>query len=205
MLISLTEIKRILGLADTSETDAQATLYINAVEAFFDNYFGLKMIKTNFTEEAVTMPYGLSRMITPKYLPVNSVSEIKLLLHTGQYAPIEDIPLSVGRGGVELLINFRDINIRYSQWHDLIKPSLIPAKISAVKLSYNAGLYDSWDDESVNPLIKALAPMILKYMFGGQMAGNFKSETMGTYAYSYGDIIKGLPASISLALDGIKL
>lgn len=79
----------------------------------------------------------------------------------------------------------------------------LPAYISALKMTYNAGLYDSWTDLP-GVLVEAIEEL-LKYKYTTDYKAGFTSEHLGDYSYSKGAMVRGLPVEIAGMLDGLVL
>ncbi|WP_424244375.1 hypothetical protein Dip510_001644 [Elusimicrobium posterum] len=206
MIITLIPQAKITEITGAT-TEEEIKSYDDMAASIIENYRGVKLLKTTITDETKTMPYGLSRVITPVWGNINSVTAFQVVSEDGTY---HDLPaaashMSVGKYGIELLFNFNDVNIHTSQWADLFRPTVIPAKVASVKLSYIAGLWDTYDDPNVPALLRLIAAQILDWFInGGGMAG-MKSETMGSYSYTKEELQNGLPQGIAMILDGLRL
>lgn len=202
-LIPQAKITEITGATD----EAQMKAYDDMAASIIENYFGLKLLKTTITDETKTMPYGLSRIIKPQWGNIDSVTALKVISQDGTY---HDLPaaashISVGKYAIELLFNFNDVNIHTSQWADIFRPTVIPAKVASVKLSYIAGLWDSYDDTAIPALLRFVAAQILDWFVNGGGAAGMKSETMGSYSYTKEELQNGLPQGMATLLDGLRL
>lgn len=181
-------VKSITG----ATTDAVATAQGAAVVGMVQAYLGLVLVKQTFSNEKVTIAYEFQKIIHPKYAPINSVTSVGILTDNGTYKLSTNV-LSVGEFVVELLPSF---------WCSFPK-SVLPAAISAVQMTYNAGLYNSWTD--VPGVIQEALQELLKYKFAAGYAAGFNSEHLGDYSYSKGTLVRGIPAEIAGMLDGLNL
>ena len=80
-LIPVETVKAITGATD----DAVATQQGAAIIGMLQSYLGLVIKKQDFTAEKITVPYHFSRVIRPKYAPINSVREIGIITNNGTY------------------------------------------------------------------------------------------------------------------------
>lgn len=190
-LIPTDVIKRITGTTDETEAVTQGRTIVGMVQA----YLGLVLVKQNFCNEKITVPYNFSRVIRPKYAPINSVSEIGIITNNGTYKADENSYFAVGRFTVELLPHF---------WR-CFHYSILPSAVAAVEMSYNAGLYANWSE--VPGIIQEAAQELLKYKYDSEYAAGYQSEHLGDYSYTKGALAKnsGIPAEIAGMLDGLEL
>lgn len=190
-LIPTDVIKRITGTTDETEAVTQGRAIVGMVQA----YLGLVLVKQNFCNEKITVPYNFSRVIRPKYAPINSVSEIGIITNNGTYKADNTSYVAIGRFTVELLPHF---------WR-CFHYSILPASVAAVEMSYNAGLYANWSE--VPGVIQEVAQELLKYKYDEEYAAGFQSEHLGDYSYTKGAFAKnsGIPAEIAGMLDGLEL
>lgn len=188
-LIPVEVVKSITGTTDDTVAQQQGAAIIGLLQ----NYLGLVLKKQDLTGEKVTVPYHFSRVIKPKYAPINSVSEIGIITHNGTYKVDNTSYVAIGRFTVELLPTF---------W-SLFHYSPLPSAVAAVELSYNVGLYDTWDE--VPAILQEAAQELLKYKFDPDYKAGFQSEHLGDYSYTKGALVKGLPAEIAGMLDGLEL
>lgn len=190
-LIPVEVVKSITGTTD----DAVATQQGAAIIGMLQAYLGLVLKKQDFTGEKVTIPYHFSRVIKPKYAPINSVSQVGIITHNGTYKADETSYFAIGRFTVELLPHF------WSCFHY----SILPSAVAAVEISYNAGLYTAWSE--VPAVIQEAAQELLKYKFDDDYSAGFQSEHFGDYSYTKGALTSkgGIPAEIASMLDGLEL
>ena len=190
-LIPVEVVKSITGTTD----DAVATQQGAAIIGMLQAYLGLVLKKQDITGEKVTIPYHFSRVIKPKYAPINSVSEIGIITHNGTYKADETSYFAIGRFTVEVLPHF------WSCFHY----SILPSAVAAVEISYNAGLYTAWSE--VPAVIQEAAQELLKYKYDSEYAAGYQSEHLGDYSYTKGSFAKnsGIPAEIAGMLDGLEL
>lgn len=188
-LIPLEVVKEITG----ADSDAVAATQGRAIVGMVQAYLGLVLVKQNFCNEKITVPYHFSRVIRPKYAPINSVSEIGIITNNGTYKSDNTSYVAIGRFTVELLPHF---------WRCFHR-SPLPASIAAVEISYNAGLYADWSE--VPGIIQEAAQELLKYKYDEDYAAGFQSEHLGDYSYTKGAFVRGLPAEIAGMLDGLEL
>ena len=177
-LIPLGKVKQLTG----ATTDEQAAVQSRAIEQMIESYTGLTLFKKDITNERITLPYGLQKVIRPACLPVNSVEEVRY--GDGQ---VYEGAVKCGTYGVELT---------ELEGH---KPQL-----SALELSYNAGLYDDFAD---TPAILQFAAEKLMYWFFVANEGitGFQSEHLGEYSYAKGNFVRGIPQEIASILDSVRL
>lgn len=190
-LIPVEVVKSITGATD----DAVATQQGAAIIGMLQAYLGLVLKKQDFTGEKVTIPYHFSRVIKPKYAPINSVSQVGIITHNGTYKADETSYFAIGRFTVEVLPHF------WSCFHY----SILPSAVAAVEISYNAGLYTAWSE--VPAVIQEAAQELLKYKYDSEYAAGYQSEHLGDYSYTKGSFAKnsGIPAEIAGMLDGLEL
>ena len=177
-LIPLGKVKEITG----AKTDEQAAVQSRTIEHMIEAYTGQTLFKKDIANERITLPYGLQKVIRPECLPVNSVEEIRY--GDGQ---VYSGSVKCGTYGVELGRT------------EGIKP-----QISALEISYNAGLYDDFAD---TPAILQFAAEKLLYWFFVASEGitGFQSEHLGEYSYSKGNFVRGIPQEIASILDSVRL
>lgn len=187
-LIPLDVVKSITGVTNDSIAATQG----RAIVGILQDYFGLLMVKQDILNEKVTMPYKFSRIIKPRYAPINSVSYLGLITHEGTYKT-DASALAIGEFSIEVLPKF---------WA-LYYSNLLPTSISAVEVSYNAGLFSSW--EEVPAVLQEAAIELLKYKYNSGFTAGLQSEKLGDYSYTKGNFVNGLPAEIAGMLDGLKL
>lgn len=190
-LIPVEVVKSITGTTDDAVATQQGATIIGMLQA----YLGLVLKKQDFTGEKVTIPYHFSRVIRPKYAPINSVSQVGIITHNGTYKADETSYFAIGRFTVELLPHF------WSCFHY----SILPSAVAAVEISYNAGLYTAWSE--VPAVIQEAAQELLKYKYDSEYAAGFQSEHLGDYSYTKGTFAKnsGIPSEIAGMLDGLEL
>lgn len=187
-LIPIATVKAITG----TTSDTVATQQGAAIIGLLQNYLGLVLKKQNFTDEKVTIPYPFSRVIKPMYAPVNSVSYLGTITNEGTYEQ-DTRHLAVGEFTIEILPTF------WTCFHCKV----LPSAVSAVKISYNAGLYNTW--EEMPAILQEAAQELLKYKFNDGYIAGFQSEHLGDYSYTKGSFVRGLPAEIASMLDNINL
>lgn len=190
-LIPVEVVKSITGTTDDAVATQQGATIIGMLQA----YLGLVLKKQDFTGEKVTIPYHFSRVIKPKYAPINSVSQVGIITHNGTYKADETSYFAIGRFTVELLPHF------WSCFHY----SILPSAVASVEISYNAGLYTAWSE--VPAVIQEAAQELLKYKYDSEYAAGYQSEHLGDYSYTKGTFAKnsGIPAEIAGMLDGLEL
>lgn len=189
-LIPVEVVKSITGTTDDTVAAKQGETVIGMLQS----YLGLVLVKQDFTGEKVTIPYPFSRVIKPKYAPINSVSSLGVITHNGTYKT-ETKHLAVGKWTFEILPTF------LACFHY----SVLPSAVSAVEVTYNAGLYTAWSE--VPAVIQEAAQELLKYKFNDDYSAGFQSEHFGDYSYTKGAITSkgGIPAEIASMLDGLEL
>lgn len=187
-IVPVEVVKAITGATTDAEASAQGAAVVGMVQA----YLGLVLVKQTFSNEKITIAYEFQKIIHPKYAPINSVTDVKILTSDGTYQA-NTSHLSVGEFVVELLPTF---------WWGFPK-CVLPAAISAVEMTYNAGLYSSWTE--VPGVIQEAIKELLKYKFAVGYEAGFQSEHLGDYSYSKGNMVRGLPLEIAGMLDGLNL
>lgn len=178
-IIPLDLIKRITG----ATSDAVASMQGRAIVQLIEGYLGVTLIKQDFQNERITVPYKHSRVFKTKHCPINSVSALNFITADATYQASQK----------KLLLGYHIVEVI----------GTLPVGVSAVKITYNAGLYDSWAD--VPAIIQLAAEELLKYKFNPNYMAGFNSEHLGDYSYSKGSIVRGLPAEIAGMLDGVEL
>ena len=173
-LIPLRKVKEMTG----ASTDETAAVQSRAIEQIIESHTGLTLMKKNIKNERITLPYGLQKVFRPACLPVNSVEEIRY--GDGQ---VYSGSVKCGTYGVELG-RIEGIN----------------PQISALEISYNAGLYDDFAD---TPAILQFAAEQLLYWFfvSNKDTSGFTSEHLGEYSYTKGNLVRGIPQEIADILD----
>lgn len=187
-LIPVETVKAITGTTDNTVAAQQGAVIIGMLQ----NYLGLVLKKQDFTNEKQPVPYKFSRIVKTRFAPINSVDSLYLLTHQAEYVA-STADLAIGRFTVELL---------HSLWSGL-NYQVLPDAVSAVKINYNAGLYDTW--EEVPAILQEAAKELLKFKYDEDYAAGYQSEHIGDYSYTKGNLVKGLPAEIAGMLDGIEL
>lgn len=189
-LIPLDVVKSITGATTDDVAATQGRMIVGMVQA----YLGLVLVKQNFVDEKVTLPYALSRVFMPKHAPINDVCSINVITHNGTYKA-DNKPISIGEYTVELLPRF---------WSCCARP-VVPAAVSALQVTYNAGLYDDWSE--VPAILQEAMQELLKYKYNSAYAAGFQSEHLGDYSYTKGAFAanSGIPAEIAGMLDGLNL
>lgn len=187
-LIPVETVKAITGATDNTVATQQGAAIIGMLQ----NYLGLVLKKQDIADEKVTIPYKFSRCIQTHYAPINSVASVSLITSVGEYRPLQG-HLSVGRFSVEVLPEF------WACFHY----SVLPSAVSAVKISYNVGLYSTWTE--VPAILQEAARELLKFKYAGGYVAGYQSEHLGDYSYTKGSFVKGLPAEIAGMLEGIEL
>lgn len=178
-IIPVEVVKSITGATD----DAVATMQGNAIVQLIEGYLGVTLIKQDFQNERITVPYKHSRVFKTKHYPINSVSALNFITADATYQASQK----------QLMLGYHIVEVI----------GTLPVGVSAVKITYNAGLYDSWAD--VPAIIQLAAEELLKYKFNPNYMAGFNSEHLGDYSYSKGSIVRGLPAEIAGMLDGVEL
>lgn len=187
-LIPVDVVKSITGTTDTTVAQKQGETVIGLLQG----YLGLVLVKQDFTGEKVTIPYPFSRVIKPKYAPINSVSQLGVITNNGTYKT-ETKHLAVGEFTFEILPTF------WACFHY----NVLPSAVAAVELTYNAGLYSNWNE--VPAILQEAAQELLKYKYNASYVAGFQSEHLGDYSYTKGSIVRGIPAEIATMLDGLNL
>lgn len=178
-IIPVEFVKSITG----ATSDAVATLQGNAIVQLIEGYLCVTLIKQDFQNEKITVPYKHSHVFKTKRCPINSVSSLTFITDDATYQASQS-HMRLGYHIVEVI-------------------GTLPVGVSAVKINYNAGLYDSWSE--VPALIQLAAEELLKYRFDPKFSAGYSSEHFGDYSYSKGSIVHGLPAEIAGMLDGVML
>lgn len=187
-LIPVATVKAITGATDDNVAKQQG----RAVVGILQDYLGLVLVKQNILAEKVTMPYKFSRIIKPRYAPINSVISFGLITHEGTYKT-DNSALAIGEYSVEVLPKF------WAFFHYTV----LPSAVSAVEISYNAGLYTTW--EEVPAVLQDAAQELLKFKYNSGFVAGYQSEHLGDYSYTKGNFVNGMPAEIAGMLDGLKL
>lgn len=179
-------ITAITGATTQAEIKLQGCAIIEMLEA----YLGVLLIKRNITDEKITQVYDFSRIIKPKFWPINSVSSLKVATSDGEYI-VKTLYYTVGVCTVEILPSF---------WHWY---RTLPRKVAGVKLSYNAGYFTTWQE--LPALLQQAALDLLKYKYASDLKAGFQSEHLGDYSYTKGTIVRGIPVEIAGVLDRVVL
>lgn len=189
-LIPLDVVKSITGATSDEVAATQGRAIVGMMQA----YLGLVLVKQDFVDEKVTVPYEFARVIKPRYAPINDVCNISVVTSEGTYKA-DTKPYSFGEYTIELLPRFWNCFSHY----------VIPAAVAAVKVSYNAGLYEEWGE--VPAILQEAAQELLKYKYNAAYVAGFNSEHLGDYSYSKGAFAanSGIPAEIAGMLDGLNL
>ena len=189
-LIPVEVVKSITGTTDNTVAAQQGAAIVGMVQA----YLGLVLVKQDFIDEKVTVPYEFSRVILPKRAPINSVASIDVVTHDGTYKA-DTKAISIGEYTIEILPRF---------W-SFFPRSVIPAAVGAIQLSYNAGLYTTWTE--VPAVLQEAMQELLKYKYNEEYIAGFHSEHFGDYSYTKGALAanSGIPAEIAGMLDGLNL
>ena len=188
VLIPLDVVKAITGTTDNTVATRQG----NAIMQMLEAYLNTVLIKRDISAERITVPYNFSRMIEPKFNPINSVSALSVITREGTYKA-DTNTLSVGEYIIEFLPRF---------WFCFERP-ILPKAVAAVLLSYNVGHFDSWAD--LPAILQEAALELLKYKYVTSLAAGFQSEHLGDYSYTKGSFVRGLPVEIASMLDGVVL
>jgi hypothetical protein len=167
------------------DKDAEVQALIDAITSMIENYLGVLLLKRNIADEKHSIVYPQTRLLSAGFKPVNSITAISFLIR-GEYVLQKPVGFEIApkEGGIRLDCGF------------------LPVGYGTIKLSYNAGVYD--DLAGVPALLKSTAQKLLAWYYSSG-ASNLKSETMGSYSYTSGDLKKGLPVQIISVLDTIKL
>lgn len=177
-LIPLRKVKELTG----AKTDEQAAIQSRAVEQMIESYTQIILLKKHISNERITLPYGLQKVFRPACLPVNSVEEIRY-----DNDKVYEGRVKCGDYGVELL-DTKNIN----------------PQISALEISYNAGLYDDFDNAPA--ILQLVAEKLLYWFFVANESSNgLQSEHLGDYSYTKGNIVRGIPQEIATILDTVRL
>lgn len=187
-IIPVATITAITGATDSGEIARQGEAVMQMLEA----YMGILLVKRDISDELITVTYDFSRIIKPKYAPINSVTSLSIITREGTYKA-DTRTLSVGKFTIEMLPQF---------WFRF-PVQVLPKAVAAIKLSYNAGYFDSWTN--LPAIIQTAALELLKYMFASELKAGFHSEHLGDYSYTRGNIVRGLPVEIASMLDGVVL
>lgn len=190
-ILDLETVKEVTKAKD----DAQAAAQIEAVQELMEAYLNITFIKRDIADELVTLPYPRAGIISPQYAPINSVKEIKVLQNDGSYRAATDIKYSVGKETVQILSG------------SLFAPGVMPrpaGQIAALKISYNAGLYDDYTQAPA--LLSSAAQGLLNWLFADTEAmGGYSSEHLSDYSYTKAALVNGLPEGIASILDKVRL
>lgn len=190
-ILDLETVKEVTKAKD----DAQAAAQIEAVQELMEAYLNITFIKRDVSDELVTLPYAKSSIISPQYAPINSVKEIKVLQNDGSYRAATDIKYSVGKETVQILSG------------SLFAPGVMPrpaGQIAALKISYNAGLYDDYTQAPA--LLKSAAQGLLGWLYTDPYAmGGYSSEHLSDYSYTKAALVNGLPEGIAAILNKVRL
>ena len=190
-ILDLETVKEITKAKD----DAQAAEQIEAAQELMEAYLNVTFIKRDIADEAVTLPYKKISIISPQYAPINSVKEIKVLQSDGSYRAAADIKYSIGKETVQILAG------------SLFVPAVVPhpaGQIAALKISYNAGLYDDYTQAPA--LLSSAAQGLLGWLFADTEAmGGYSSEHLSDYSYTKAALVNGLPEGIAAILDKVRL
>lgn len=186
--IPLEKIKEITS----ATTDGQATQQWWAAVGLIEGYLGVTLFKTDFADEKITVPYGLSKVVAVKHKPVNSVSAFAVITGDGTYQAKTDA-LTFGGELIEVLSGFWSCFPRH----------ILPQAVAAVQVSYNAGLYG--DVGELPAVLLASIFDVLDYKYNTEAHYGLASEHLGDYSYSRGSFVRGLPAEIAGVLDGLQL
>ena len=183
----LISFSRVRGITRAT-TDEQAAGQLAAVTKIIEDFFGVVLFKTDFTDEKITVPYESMRIIRPAKTPINSVTAVKFYdWHKNEYKTYAHTHFVIGNETIE----FKE----YKPWYH---------GVTKVLLSYNAGLYD--DISQVPPILAVAAEKLLDYLFvSGSFGGAYQSEHLGDYSYSKAALVGGLPADIAGLLQGLHL
>lgn len=180
-LIPLSIVKEITG----AETDEQAAAQIMAVQSMIEAYLGVTLIKTDYTDEKITLPYGWQSVLCPRFNPINSVAQVSFLRPDGTYDLYKG-HLSVGKFSIEML------GAPCPQGH-----------VAAAQISYNAGLYADYSQAPA--LLVQAAEKLLAWNANPDALNGFSSEHLGDYSYTKGALVRGMPEVIAGMLNGVIL
>lgn len=187
-IIPAETITAITGATDSGVITRQGETVMQMLEA----YMGILLVKRDISDELITVTYDFSRIIKPKYAPLNSVSSLEVITRNGTYKA-DTRTLSVGKFTIEMLPQF---------WF-CFPVQVLPKAVAAIKLSYNAGYYTTWVE--LPAILQQAALELLKYLFASGLKAGFHSEHLGDYSYTRGNIVRGLPVEIASMLDGVVL
>jgi|GEM_PF-1979046 hypothetical protein len=183
-------ITAITGATDAAEINMQGCAIIEMLEEFL----GVLLVKRDISDEKITLPYSFSRVIKPKFAPLNSVASLEVITKNGNYKA-DTSTISIGAYTIELLPRF---------WYFFGLPyPLWPKAVSAIKLSYNAGYFSTWQE--LPAILQQAAVDLLKYKYASELKAGFHSEHLGDYSYTRGALVRGLPVDIASSLEGLIL
>lgn len=190
-ILDLETVKEITKATSNDVAAAQ----IEAVQEMMEAYLNITFIKRDVSDEQVTLPYAKSSIISPQYAPINSVKEIKVLQSDGSYQKAADIKYSLGKETVQILSG------------SLFEHGVMPraaGQIAALKISYNAGLYDDYTQATA--LLKSAAQGLLSWLYADQYAmSGYSSEHLSDYSYTKAALVNGLPEGIASILNKVRL
>lgn len=176
-------------------SDDVAAEQIEAAQELMEAYLNVTFIKRDVSDEPVTLPYKKISIISPQYAPINSVKEIKVLQSDGGYQAAADIKYSIGKETVQILAG------------SLFVPAVAPrpaGQIAALKISYNAGLYDDYTQAPA--LLSSAAQGLLSWLYTDPYAmGGYSSEHLSDYSYTKAALVNGLPEGIAAILNKVRL
>ena len=187
-IIPAATITAITGATNENEIKLQGCAIIEMLEAFLD----VLLVKRDISDEKITLPYNFSKVIKPKFAPINSVSSLEVITHNGTYKA-ETEHLALGAYTIEVLPRF---------WACFPCP-VLPKAVAAVKLSYNAGYYSTWQE--LPAILQQAAIDLLKYKYVYPFQMGYQSEHLGDYSYTKGNMVRGLPIEIASSLQGLVL
>lgn len=187
-IIPVATVKAITGATDDSVAKQQGEMVVGLLQ----NYLGLVLKKQDLTGEKVTIPYPFSRVIKPRYAPINSVTSLGVITHDGTYKASTK-HLALGEFTLEILPTF---------W-TCFKRNVLPSAVSAVQINYNVGLFSTW--EEMPAVLQVAAQELLKFKYSDGYVAGFNSEHLGDYSYTKGTLVYGMPAEIAGMLDGLNL
>lgn len=185
-ILTIEEAKEILGITGTEEDDAIKRMLAD-LTCQIEEYLGWVFVKRDVISK-ISIPYGLQfRFIVP-LMPINSLTEITF----------KDCDFNEE---VKELSNF---NFDY---YGMIESKLVlPTTLDGLKVSYNAGLYDS--NSEIPAEYKNVASDLLELLYSIQYknGGKVKSESLGDYSYTLQDLKTGnYPQNILNSLNYLKL
>ena len=190
-ILDLETVKKITK----AKSNDVAAEQIEAVQEMMEAYLNITFIKRDIADEAVTLPYKKISIISPQYAPINSVKEIKVLQSDGSYQKATDIKYSLGKETVQILSG------------SLFAHGVMPrpaGQIAALKISYNAGLYDDYTQATA--LLKSAAQGLLGWLYADPYAmGGYSSEHLSDYSYTKAALVNGLPEGIAAILNKVRL